>query len=142
MIPQCLLIALAVIQPNPTGLDGHWTNPNRSVIISIAPCNGTFCGRVEWASEKAKADAREGGTDPLIGAVLLKDIVQDGQGRWKARLFVPDVHKTSKAKLRLFGRDLLKVTGCAVGGVICRTQVWTRLAAEAETSGLHEEPRQ
>lgn len=141
MLTQLLAIALTVIQPAQTGLEGHWTNPGRSVIISITPCSDTFCGRVEWASEKAKADARKGGTDPLIGAELLKEIVPDGQGRWSARLFVPDVNKTSKAELRLLGRDLLKVRGCAVGRVICRSQVWTRMAAESVTPSPQLEPK-
>jgi uncharacterized protein (DUF2147 family) len=127
MLPHLLAIALTVTQPVPTGLDGHWTNPSGSVIISITPCNDTFCGKVEWASEKAKADARKGGTDPLIGTELLKDIVPYGQGRWRAQLFVPDLNKTSKAELRLMDRDRLKVRGCAVGRVICKSQVWTRL---------------
>jgi uncharacterized protein (DUF2147 family) len=141
MLPHLLAIGLTVVQPDQTGLDGRWINPGGSVIISIAPCNDTSCGRVEWASEKAKADARKGGTDPLIGAELLKDIVPYGQGRWRARLFVPDLNTTSKAELRLLGRDLLKVRGCAVGRIICKSQVWTRLAVESVTPGLQWEPQ-
>ena len=81
-------------------LEGHWRNPNGTVIIAIAPCGEVLCGRVQWASEKAMADARKGGTDPLVGAELLREIVPNGDGRWKARLFVPDLNKTSKAELR------------------------------------------
>ena len=124
------LLALTVIlaQPAETGLEGRWRNPSGSVLISIASCDEPLCGQVEWASEKAIADARRGGTDPLIGAELLSDIVPIGEGRWKARLFVPDLNKTSKVQLHLLGLDQLKVTGCALGRVVCKSQIWTRAA--------------
>lgn len=132
---QSYLLVLAAIlvqsaEPAETGLEGRWRNPNGSAIIWVTPCGDSLCGRVQWASDKAVADARKGGTDPLIGADLLSDIVSRGEGRWRARLFVPDLNKTSKAELRLLGLDQLKVTGCAVGRVICKSQIWTRVKTE------------
>jgi len=85
---------------------------------------------VEWASEKAMADARKGGTDQLIGARLLTDIIPSGDGRWKARLFVPDLNKTSRAELKLLGLDQLKVSGCLIGRLACKSQLWTRIEAQ------------
>lgn len=123
-----LLFALAIMlaQPGEAALEGNWRNPQGSVIISIAPCAEAMCGRVQWASEKAIIDARKGGTDPLIGVVLLRDFVPKGEGRWKGQIFLPDLNKTSKAELRQLGPDKVKVTGCAVGRIICKSQVWTR----------------
>ena len=123
------MIALILAQPAEAGLEGRWSNPDGAVIISISPCDSSLCGRVEWASDKAIADARKG-TDHLIGARLLTDIVPRGDGRWKARLFVPDLNKTSKAELKLLGLDQLKVSGCLIGRVACKSQVWTRLEAQ------------
>lgn len=117
-------------EPAKAPIEGRWRNPAESVIIAIGPCGPSLCGRVEWASYKAINDARRAGTDPLIGAELLSDIVPKTEGRWKARLFVPDINKTSRTELRLIRLDQLKVTGCAVSGLICRSQIWTRTAAE------------
>ena len=114
--------------PAAPAIEGRWRNPSESVIITITPCGQSLCGRVDWASEKAKADARKAGTDPLMGAELLSGIVPTTEGRWSGRLFVPDLRKTSKAELRLIGLDQLKVTGCAVGRLICKSQIWTRAA--------------
>ncbi len=111
-------------------IEGRWRNPRESVIISIGRCGQSLCGTVEWASDKAIADARKGGTDQLIGAELLSEIVPNTKGRWKARLFVPDLRKTSTVDLRLIGLGQLKVTGCAVGRLICKSQIWTRTTAE------------
>jgi uncharacterized protein (DUF2147 family) len=133
-MPSYLLVLAVMLVPTaaPAGsaLEGHWRNPNGTVIIAIAPCGEAFCGRVQWASEKAMADARKGGTDPLVGAELLSDIVPKGDGRWKARLFVPDLGKTSKAELRQLERGQLKVSGCAVGRLLCKSQIWTRTEAQ------------
>ena len=122
-----------VLVAQPTGpepaLEGRWRNPAASVVIAIGQCGQSLCGRVEWASDKATADARKGGTDPLLGTVLLSDIQPRSAGRWKARLFVPDINKRSKAELILAGDDRLKVSGCAVGGIVCRSQLWTRVPA-------------
>lgn len=76
------------------------------------------------------SDARKGGTDPLVGAELVSDIVPKGEGRWKARLFVPDLNKTSKGELLQLGTNQLKVIGCAVGRLVCKSQVWTRTETE------------
>lgn len=129
------ILALAAIfrspaEPVASGLEGRWRNPSGSVIIAITPCDRSLCGSVQWASEKASSDAQKGGTDPLIGAMLLSDIEPRGDGQWSARLFVPDLNKRSKAELRILGLDQLKVTGCAVGRIFCKSQVWTRAEPE------------
>ena len=130
---QLLGLVLNVAQlanPAEQAPEGRWRNPSGSVIIVIAPCGEALCGRVQWASEKAMSDARRGGTDPLVGTELLTGIKLRNEGRYRARLFVPDINKTSKVELRSLGPDRLKVTGCAVGGIVCKSQIWTRAAEE------------
>lgn len=130
MLLPLLATAAMLAQPRETALKGLWRNPSGSVIISIAPCGEAMCGQVQWASEKAIADARKGGTDPLIGVEQLTDFVPKGEYRWKGRLFVPDLKRTSKAEVRQLGPDQVKVTGCAVGRVLCKSQVWARSGVE------------
>lgn len=120
------LIALMAVQSTEPLLEGHWRNPRGSVTISIAACGQVLCGRVESASDKAQADARRAGTDPLIGTELLSGLAPSGQGRWTGRIFVPDLNKRSRAELRLLGPDLIKVKGCAIGGLVCKSEVWAR----------------
>ena len=129
MLQLFLALSTLLVQPGETALEGNWRNPRGSVIISIASCAEAMCGRVQWASEKATVDARKGGTDPLIGVELLRDFVPNGKGRWKGRIFLPDLNKISKAELRQLGPNDVKVTGCAVGRIICKSQVWTRAEA-------------
>jgi len=109
-------------------IEGRWQNPKDSVIVNVAPCGaGTWCGKVSWASPKAKADARKGGTRSLVGTTLLSGLRSDGNGGWKGRAYLPkrDVH--AGATVRAIGRDTLLVKGCALAGLICKEQRWTRV---------------
>lgn len=121
------LILAAATQADSPELLGYWTNEARSVVVFIAPCGeGAFCGTVQWASDKANADARRGGTSPLVGTQLLRDFVPSGPGRWTGKLFVADLNKTSKAQLLQQDDDHMEVRGCAVGRLLCKSQVWQR----------------
>ena len=122
-------LAMVAVQTGAPSPVGHWRNPRGTVVIAVAPCGEALCGTVTWASDQAIADARRGGTEPLVGTELLSRFVPAGADRWKGSLFVPDVNKRSKAELRLVGPDRLKVSGCAVGRLLCKSQVWTRTEA-------------
>ena len=123
-----LLATLAFAAQTPTAappLLGRWVNPDRSVIMLIEPCGAKLCGRVQWASEKAKADARLG-TPQLIGAQLLTGVKPIFDSRWQGKLFVPDENVQTTAKLDMIGPKQVKVSGCYIGN-ICKWQVWTRM---------------
>ncbi len=119
-------LALAAAQAPPgSSIEGRWINPAKSVIIAIAACGEAQCGTVEWASAQAQADARKG-TPNLIGTALLTDLMPKGPDNWRGRLFVPDQRMNVTAKLQRLSDSQLKVTGCAVGGLICDSQTWSR----------------
>ena len=119
-----ILLALAAQAAAPA-IEGRWANPKRSVVIVIAPCAERLCGTVEWASDKAREDARRG-TAELLGSQLLTELQPRAGGRWQGKLFVPDKKVRVTAKLELVGSDQLKVSGCALGKSLCKTQLWTR----------------
>lgn len=120
-----ILPALTLVAAN-APIEGRWTNPGGSVTIAIASCGAALCGTVVAASDGAKADAARGGTANLIGAQLLTGFTAIGPTRWKGRLFVPDINKRPRATLQLTSPRQLKVSGCMVGRVVCRSQMWTR----------------
>ena len=110
---------------------GTWTNPKHSVTVRIAACGGgVWCGRVTAASAKAKADALAGSGRPLVGATLMQDFRADGGGGWKGTLIIPDIRQTAEATMRLAGRGAIEIKGCGMGGLVCKTQVWTRVGGK------------
>lgn len=106
----------------------EWRNPSNSVHIRLRPCGEErMCGTVIWASEKAKADARRGGTDQLIGANLFRDFRRVAPGQYKGRVFVPDINRTFSGQMRVEGDSMIG-KGCVLAGIICKQQVWKRIS--------------
>ena len=109
-------------------IEGRWQNPKDSVIVEVKPCGAaTWCGRVSWASAKARADAREAGTANLVGTRLLTGLRADGKGGYKGRVFLPKRKMHAGANVRVAGGGTLLVKGCALAGLICKEQRWTRV---------------
>lgn len=106
---------------------GTWKNPKNSVHVEAQECDGKMCGVVVWANDKAKADARRGGTDQLIGRQLFQDFEEQQEGRWKGKVFVPDINRTFHGTVTIIDADTLEGKGCLIGGIGCKSQVWTRV---------------
>ena len=104
----------------------EWRNPGNSVHIRITPCGEGVCGTVIWASEKAKADARKGGTDRLVGANLFREFREVAPGKYKGKVFVPDMNRTFSGQMRIEGDSMIG-RGCVLG-FICKSQTWTRIS--------------
>ena len=121
-----VLLAAAVQAPD-DGLAGYWTNDRQSVVVLIARCGeNRWCGTVQSASEKAQADAARGGTGTLVGTELMHEFAPVAPHRWKGILFVPDLDRRSKAELIQTSPDRIRVRGCAVGRLLCKSQLWLR----------------
>lgn len=108
---------------------GLWMNPYRSVAVQNMMCGTTLCGRVVWASNEAKADARESGVSELIGLDLLEDYRPQARGNWKGTVLVPDLGRRFSSTIETIGPDHLKISGCVLHGLVCKSQIWTRIGA-------------
>jgi uncharacterized protein (DUF2147 family) len=108
-------------------VEGLWENPKHSVVIKVANCGTAYCGTVVRASPKAKKNAREAGTDYLVGTQILSDVRPDGKGGFKGRAFVPKHNVRAGATIRWAGPDAMLVKGCVIG-IICKEQRWTRVS--------------
>lgn len=112
--------------PEPTGAPGNWINPHNSVKVEIVEHDGLLNGKVVWASAEAEQDARIAGTANLVGTQLLQDYRQVGDNRFQGRVFVPDMNRTFYSTIEQQGPDALKISGCILGGLICKSQTWHR----------------
>ena len=119
-----ILLALTAAQDTPQSIEGRWRSPGGNSIIDIGPCGSNLCGTIAWASAKAKKDSAKT-TSQLVGTQILTGVQQRGN-RWQGRLFIPDKNMRVTAKIQLVSAQQLKVSGCAVGGSLCRSALWTR----------------
>jgi uncharacterized protein (DUF2147 family) len=127
MLPTTSLamLALAAAQPESRApIEGLWKNPIGSAIIAIAPCGSMLCGKVVWASARGRREVAKN-TSHVVGMTVLTSVKHKGSG-WTGKLYIPDDNIHVSAKLQLLNAGQLKLTGCAVAGLFCRSQVWTR----------------
>ena len=103
-------------------LEGRWANPHHSVIVNVAKCGDAFCGIVSWAS----ARNREKGTTP--GTRVLSNLRPAGDGTYKGSAYEPKRNIRGSATVRQDGPNVMVVTGCAVLGLFCKEQRWTRVS--------------
>jgi uncharacterized protein (DUF2147 family) len=118
------LLALTAAQTPQDSIDGVWRSPGGNSIMKIAPCGGSPCGTVAWASDRAKKDSSKV-TNQLVGTQLLTNLEQRQDGSWLGKLFIPDQNMRVTAKIKRVSQDQLKVSGCAAGKALCKSQTWT-----------------
>ncbi|WP_404477752.1 DUF2147 domain-containing protein [Novosphingobium sp. BL-52-GroH] len=114
------------------GALGIWMNPKHSLVVHTDACanatGATLCGRIVWASRQALADASDASVPRLVGTELLEDYRLRGKGVWQGTVFVPDMGRRFYSEIDEVSPDRLKVKGCILGGLLCKSQVWTRVA--------------
>jgi uncharacterized protein (DUF2147 family) len=103
-------------------IEGKWANPKHSVVVNVSRCGDAYCGTVSWASAKN----RERGTTP--GTRVLSDLRPAGDGTYKGSAFEPKRQMRGSATVRQVNPNVMIVKGCAVWGLVCKEQRWTRVS--------------
>lgn len=104
-------------------IEGLWASEvndeGASLHVSITTCGAEICGEV------AKVLGHED-TSPE-GKPMIWGMVPRGNGEYSGgKVWAPDNDKTYSGKLLLNG-DVLTMSGCVLGGVICRGSDFTRI---------------
>lgn len=128
------LVACALGASSPAAADpaGIWATPKAKVRIS--DCGNGLCATVvslkvpndENGKPKADVNNPDAGKRgrPIVGVSILSGMKRDGE-RWLGQIYNPEDGKTYKAYMTEAGQEL-QVQGCALGGLVCKTQVWKR----------------
>lgn len=126
-LAMAMLVATsASAGPAVAPIDGLWKNPSGSITVRIGRCGADLCGKIERATAAAEKDAREAGVPGLVGVELLRDYKQVSGDRWEGRVYVPDMGGTYSSHIVAVAPNQLKVSGCLIGGWLCKSQLWTR----------------
>jgi uncharacterized protein (DUF2147 family) len=136
------LAAIALVALGATGsalaadATGTWLTQNGTSRVKIADCGGALCGTIVWLKEpndeagKPKTDknnpdaARK--TKPLIGTQIVLGMKPSGANKWAGQVYNAEDGKTYSGNLTLTGDNALQLQGCALGGLLCKSQTWTR----------------
>lgn len=101
-------------RPDDNGNYGH---------VKVSACGDRLCGVLVEAFDQS-GTARQSDT---IGKQIVWDMRPLGEGAYgEGQVWAPDRDKTYQAEMHLSG-NTLSVSGCVMGGLICRAQEWQRV---------------
>jgi uncharacterized protein (DUF2147 family) len=117
---------------------GTWLTEGGKSQVRLVNCGATLCGRIQWLKEpsdpatgKPKRDARNPDPSkrdrPIVGVDILLGMRPDQTpNQWAGDIYNPEDGKTYRAHLTLQDARTLQVKGCVLGGLICKSQAWSR----------------
>lgn len=110
-------------------VNGVWLTQSGDTRVKISPCGAAWCGTIVWTRSGAK-DAKN--PDPakrdrsLTGVQMISGMKRGTDGNYSGQLYNPLDGKTYTGKLQPASATELKLKGCVMGGLICKSQTWTR----------------
>ena len=123
-ILAALLLAAPALADPAEGLWRTGANDEGSFAhVRIAPCGAALCGQMVASFDGAGRPIDGPDADPVI----VRGMQPSGDGRYGGGTITdPQAGRTYRARMALAG-DVLRVSGCVAGGLICRSQDWARL---------------
>jgi uncharacterized protein (DUF2147 family) len=103
-----ILMTATITHADP--IEGNWKTEKGST-AAISPCGGGFCITLKTGEHAGKR----------IGTFNAK-----GDGKYTGQITDPASDKTYSGKAAVSGSSL-SMSGCVLGGLICRTQTWKKL---------------
>jgi uncharacterized protein (DUF2147 family) len=121
MFRRSILILIALIISSNLAFAGdvvgEWARTDGKGKVRFAPCGDAMCGTVTWLKDP---------TGPAkVGQRVFFDMKPSGENVWGGTAFNPDDGKQYAGKMTLSGGSLV-TSGCALGGLICKSVSWTR----------------
>ena len=117
---------------------GTWLTQGGTSRIRIADCGGALCGTIVWLKEPNDAETGKPKTDknnsdaskrsrPLIGVQIVLGMKPAGADKWSGQVYNAEDGKTYSGNLTYSGGNALQLQGCALGGLVCKGQAWTKV---------------
>jgi uncharacterized protein (DUF2147 family) len=107
---------------------GTWVSQTGDTRVRIAPCGGQMCGTIAWVKSPGKdvhnPDPAQRGRD-LVGIRMIT-MSASGADQWKGTLYRYTDGQTFSGSMKMTGQNTMELSGCIAGGLICRSQTWSR----------------
>ncbi len=117
---------------------GTWLTGTQKAAVTVYKDGTKYSGKISWLRtpnyEDGKPKVDKNNPDdkkkanPLMGLVLIKDFVFDGDTKWeKGTIYDPENGKTYSCKITMIDKDKLEVRGFVGISMLGRTQTWIRI---------------
>jgi uncharacterized protein (DUF2147 family) len=130
--PQAIAPALAA---DPIGT---WYTADNDSQVRVTNCGGALCGSIVWlkvpndpATGRPKTDKNNPDpgkqSRPLIGVQIVLGMKPSGTpDQWSGDVYNSQDGKTYSGSFSMTGANTAELRGCVLGGLICKSQTWTR----------------
>ncbi|MCX7889623.1 MAG: DUF2147 domain-containing protein [Rhodobacteraceae bacterium] len=105
-------------------IEGVWqTQPDdgKYAHVTMAPCGPAFCGVISRTFDPGGEYRGEN-----IGRTLVIDMVPNGDGTYSGQVWRPSNNRIYTGGATVSG-DRMQLRGCVAGGLLCKSQTWTRV---------------
>jgi uncharacterized protein (DUF2147 family) len=132
------ILCLAAVTPASAGDPrGNWMTENGKAKVAIASCGSALCGNIVALTEPNDPATGTPKTDknnpdaakrvrPMLGVQIVIGMKPDSADKWKGEVYNAEDGKTYSGSITLVNATTLTLQGCALGGLICKNQTWTR----------------
>jgi uncharacterized protein (DUF2147 family) len=117
---------------------GNWRTEEGKATVRIAACGAALCGTIIALKEASDPDTGKPKTDknnadaslrnrPMIGVQIVLGMKPSGTAnKWTGQVYNAEDGKTYTGNLTLQDANTIKLEGCILGGLVCKSSVWTR----------------
>jgi uncharacterized protein (DUF2147 family) len=130
------LMILPALAADPVGT---WLTQDQDGQIRITNCGGgAICGALVWMkdpndpatgrpkTDKNNPDASKQGR-PLLGVQIVLGMKPSGPNVWSGDVYNTQDGRTYSGSFTLISDNAAALKGCVLGGLICKSQTWTRV---------------
>ncbi len=140
LVPACLAFCLCLVlmpaSSSAQAFKGSWNTEDMDARVNVSACGEGICAQIIGLKDPLDKETGKPQTDvnnpdaskrgrPVVGLGLFSDMKPAGENIWKGKIYNPEDGKSYAATVTFKGDSLL-VKGCALGGLICQENAWTR----------------
>jgi uncharacterized protein (DUF2147 family) len=133
-------LSLAALSPTPASAAdpyGTWLTGDKKGKVRIVNCDGAICGTLVWLQVPIDPDTGRPKTDkrnadaskrdrPLLGVAIVLGMKPSSATKWVGKVYNAEDGNTYSGSFALTGANTADLKGCVMGGLLCKTQIWTR----------------
>jgi uncharacterized protein (DUF2147 family) len=116
---------------------GTWLTEDKKGKIKIVNCGGALCGNLIYIAEPIDPDTHQPKTDknnkdaskqdrPLLGIPIVLGMKPAEADKWEGQVYNAEDGGTYSGSFAMTGPNTAVLKGCVMGGLLCKSQTWTR----------------